>query len=65
MQVNTNKMNTTETNFFGQLLAILHEEELLKLRRRFEMRNNAVMVAVLTDELEEREGIEKASHGTH
>lgn len=55
-------MTTTETNFFGQLLAILHEEELLKLRRRFEMRNNAVMVAVLTDELEEREGI---ANGTH
>lgn len=58
-------MNITETNFFGQLMAVLHEEELLKLRRRFQMRNNAVMVAVLTDELEEREGIEKASHGTH
>jgi hypothetical protein len=56
-------MKEIDVNFFGQLIAILHEEELLKLRRRFEMRNNAVMVAVLTDELQEREGIEKAQHG--
>ena len=58
-------MNITETNFFGQLLAILHEEELLRLQRRCRMQGKVMLSAILNNELEEREGIEKASHGTH
>jgi hypothetical protein len=56
-------MNPPDINFFGQLIAILNDEDLLRLRKRFEMRNNTVMAEVLTDEIEEREGIEKAKYG--
>jgi hypothetical protein len=55
-------MNTDEPNYFGQLLAVLRDEELLRVRRRFSRIQNSgiaqVMVQIITDELEEREGIE-------
>lgn len=51
-------MNTDEPNYFGQLLAVLSEEELIRIRRRFENKGNLRMAEIITDELEEREGLE-------
>jgi hypothetical protein len=51
-------MNTDEPNYFGQLLAVLRDEELIRVRRRFQRTQNLRMAEIITDELEEREGIE-------
>jgi hypothetical protein len=48
-------VKTGEPNYFSELLRILSEEELLRLRRRFELRDNNRMAEVLTDEIEELE----------
>jgi hypothetical protein len=45
-------------NWFGELLAVLSDEELIRVRRRLEKKHNLTLVKVLTDELEEREGLE-------
>jgi hypothetical protein len=45
----------SEPNWFGELLAVLHDEELIRLRRRLENAGNSRLAEVLTDELEERE----------
>ena len=39
---------------FQELLSILSEEELFRLRRRFERLGNDLMVGLLEDELEQR-----------
>lgn len=41
-------------HLFKQLLEILHEEELLKLRKRCQMQKKIVLSAVLTNELDSR-----------
>ena len=38
----------------GELIEMLSDEELIRLRRRSEMRGNHWMAKILTDELEER-----------
>jgi hypothetical protein len=50
---------TDELNYFGELLRILHDEELVRLVRRFQMAKNYRMAEILQDELEEREAIWK------
>jgi hypothetical protein len=57
---------TDEPNYFGQLLAVLRDEELIRVRRRFQRTQNLRMAQIITDELEERAGIElerMAEHG--
>lgn len=51
------KTSTDLPNCFGELLAILHDEELLRVRRRFQMRNNHRMAEILTFEIEQREAL--------
>jgi hypothetical protein len=50
---------TDEPNYFGQLLAVLNDEDLLRVRRRLERKHNHRLAEILTDELEEREGIQR------
>jgi hypothetical protein len=56
------KRTIDEPNYFGELLRILKEEELIRFRRRFEKANNNRMAEIMTDELEERKIIVK-THG--
>jgi hypothetical protein len=57
---------TDELNYFGELLGILHDEELLRLARRFRMAKNYRMAEILRDELEEREALwKKPDHLTN
>jgi hypothetical protein len=44
-------------NYFGQLLAVLNDEELIRVKRRFELRHNRRMAEVIGDEIEERQMI--------
>jgi hypothetical protein len=46
---------TDEPNYFGEILSILQTEELIRIRRRFELKHNARMAAIMTDEIIERE----------
>jgi hypothetical protein len=55
------KKQNDEPNHFSGLLAVLKDEELIRLRRRLEKRSNLTLASILADELEEREGIEKAN----
>jgi hypothetical protein len=50
---------TDELNYFGELLGILHDEELVRLARRFRIAKKDRMAEILQDELEEREAIWK------
>jgi hypothetical protein len=57
---------TDELNYFGELLGILHDEELLRLARRFRIAKNHRMAEILRDELEEREALwKKPDHLTN
>jgi hypothetical protein len=57
---------TDELNYFGELLDILHDEELLRLVRRFRISKKDRMAEILQDELEEREAIwKKPDHLTN
>jgi hypothetical protein len=47
----------SEPNYFGQLIGILHVEELLRLQKRCRMQKKVVLAAILNDEIEEREGM--------
>ena len=49
-----------EPNYFGELISILHVEELLRLQRRCKMLTKHRMAEILGDEIEEREAIERA-----
>lgn len=49
----------TEPNYFGELISILHIEELLRLQRRCQMLTKHRLAEILGDEIEEREAIEK------
>jgi hypothetical protein len=57
----TNKYD--EPNYFGQLLGVLSDEELIRCRKRFELANEGRMAEILTDELEEREALERTQTG--
>jgi hypothetical protein len=48
---------TEELNYFGELLSVLSDEELLRLRRRFQMRHKERMAEILTDEILERNAL--------
>jgi hypothetical protein len=45
----------SDPNWFGELLAVIHDEELIRLRRRLQNAGNHRLADVLTDELEDRE----------
>ena len=51
---------TDEPNYFGRFLDLLNEEELIRIRWRAHKANETRVVEIITDELEEREGIERA-----
>lgn len=42
-------------NWFGELLAVINTEELIRLRWRLQKAGNSRLADVLTDELEDRE----------
>jgi hypothetical protein len=48
-------MSDDEPNYFSELLGILNDEELLRFRRRFQMRKNLRMAEILGDEIKERQ----------
>jgi hypothetical protein len=48
---------TEELDYFGELLSVLSDEELLRLRRRFQMRHKERMAEILTDEILERNAL--------
>jgi hypothetical protein len=45
----------SEPNWFGELLGVINNEELIRLRRRLQKAGNSRLAEVLTDELEDRE----------
>jgi hypothetical protein len=47
-------------NPFAEMLAVMDVEQLIRFRKRLEKVGRKRMVEILTDEIEEREGIEKA-----
>jgi hypothetical protein len=49
-------------NLFGEMLRVMDVEHLIRFRKRLEMVGRKRMVEILTDEIEEREGIEKEEH---
>lgn len=49
----------SDPNWFGELLAVLHDEELIRLRWRLRNHGNHRLADVLTDELEDREALER------
>jgi hypothetical protein len=48
---------TEELSYFGELLSVLSDEELLRLRRRFQMRHKERMAEILTDEILHRNAL--------
>jgi hypothetical protein len=48
------QLKAEELNYFGELLSVLSDEELLRLRRRFQMRHKERMAEILTDEILQR-----------
>jgi hypothetical protein len=50
-------------NPFAEMLRIMDVEQLIRFRKRLEMVGRKRMVEILTDEIEEREALEKAEHG--
>jgi hypothetical protein len=53
---------TDDPKHFRDLLSVINDEELIRFRRRLQKRSNLTLAGILTDELEEREGIERARH---
>jgi hypothetical protein len=51
------QLKTEELDYFGELLCILSDEELLRLRRRFQMRHKERMAEILTDEILDRNAL--------
>jgi hypothetical protein len=49
----------SDPNWFGELLAVIHDEELIRLRRRLQNQGNNRLADVLTDEIEDREELER------
>ena len=50
-----------DLNLFAELLRVMNFEDLLRCRRRLENAGRTRMVEILTDEIEEREAIDKAT----
>jgi hypothetical protein len=48
---------TEELSYFGELLSVLSDEELLRLRRRFQMRHKERMAEILTEEILQRNAL--------
>ena len=48
---------TEELDYFGELLSVLSDDELLRLRRRFQMRHKERMADILTDEILDRNAL--------
>jgi hypothetical protein len=65
--------NTTEDkdengkplNAFGQMLAVMETEHLIRFRHRLEKVGKRRMVEILTDEIEERQAIAKKQYVTN
>jgi hypothetical protein len=51
--------NGKPLNAFGQILAVMDTEHLIRFRRRLEKVGKRRMVEILTDEIEERKELEK------
>lgn len=51
---------TNEPNYFGEILSVMNDEELIRFRRRFENARKHRMAEILTDELEERESLQRS-----
>jgi hypothetical protein len=49
----------SEPNLFGDLLALIGDEELIRIRHRAKKRGALRMAEILTDEIHEREQIEQ------
>jgi hypothetical protein len=49
-------------NPFAEILHVMDIEQLIRFRRRLEKVGRKRMVAILTDEIQEREALEKAEH---
>jgi hypothetical protein len=45
----------SDPNWFGELLSVIQDEELIRLRWRLQKAGNSRLAEVLTDELEDRE----------
>ena len=54
-------MNDQDHNAFGDLLAVLKEEELIRLRRRLQNADNRWWAGILQNELEERYALQVLS----
>ena len=52
--------NGDPMNPFAEMLRVMDIEQLIRFRKRLEKVGRKRMVEILTDEIEEREGIEKA-----
>jgi hypothetical protein len=48
-------------NPFAEILAVMDIEQLIRFRKRLEKVGRKRMVAILTDEIQEREALEKAA----
>jgi hypothetical protein len=48
---------TDQLDYFGELLKVLSDEELLRLRRRFQMRHKERMAEILTAEILDRNAL--------
>lgn len=55
--------NGHDMNPFAEMLRVMDVEHLIRFRRRLEKVGRKRMVEILTDEIEEREAIEKAKAG--
>jgi hypothetical protein len=53
------EQNPTDVNPFGALLALQNDEELIRLRRRATNAGDKRLAEILSDEIQEREAIEK------
>jgi hypothetical protein len=57
MKAHVPSPKTEELDYFGELLKVLSDEELLRLRRRFQMRHKERMAEILTDEILHRNAL--------
>jgi hypothetical protein len=57
MKAHVPSPKTEELDYFGELLKVLSDEELLRLRRRFQMRHKERMAEILTNEILDRNAL--------
>ena len=58
-------VTSVDPNWFGELLAVLNDEELIRLIRRLTNKGNFTLADVLADELEEREALDRNESPGH